>query len=106
MGKWTTCEQAIDAMRAERAELCPAHRREWDNAREDARIATLSPAPVTLMHVGESPTVHAENVRRRQVEQWLAVIDNYQQVALRRCQRGIGCTITEPVQGALPGVGV
>lgn len=101
MGKWVTREQAIDAMRAERASLCPAHRREWDDAREDARISTQAPAPITLMHIGESGMVRAENVRRRQFEQWLRCIDTYQQIALHRCRDGVGCTITEPVQDAL-----
>jgi len=101
MGKWVTCEQAIDAMRTERAELCPAHRREWDDAREDARIATQTPAPITLMHIGEPGTVRAENVRRRQFEQWLRCIDTYQQLALSRCRLGVVCTITQPVQDAL-----
>lgn len=103
MGKWTTLDQAIQAMRDERRSLCPAHRREWEAARADTRIAiSATPAPITLMHIGESDTVRSEKVRRRAFEDWLQLIDTWQQVALTRCRRGVGCTITHPIQDTLP----
>lgn len=103
IGKWTTCEQAHDQAREERASLCPAHQHEWDEARENAlTVSRSTPAPITLTHIG-SGIDRIHNVQQSSFESWLKRIDFYEQSALHACRAGSGCTVTDPVQDFLPG---
>lgn len=103
MGHPVTTDEAHQINRDEYSALCPAHRRTWDDAREDARtVISATPAPITLMHIGGSDLARVKSVDAATYERWLELTDSFQQCAVAWCQRGAGCTITTPVQDALP----
>lgn len=103
IGKWVTAKHAGNAAREEYLSLCKSHRKQWDDAWEYAStVAKNTPAPITLMHIGRAID-RIEIVRLAANEQFLRIMDCEQQIALKACRAGYGCTITEPVQDALPG---